>query len=320
MIFKKYPHVERFGNGEVEGIELGETWVFPKLDGTNSSAWLEWTDVPSEEFGAPHTTIAGGSRNRRLSKEADNAGFLAWLHSADAKNVQDFLLQYPNLRLYGEWLVPHSFKGYRDDAWRRFYVFDVMNDSVGEDGAFMSYEQYQPLMEEYKIDYIPPLAKVRSGAYDQFLHILKQNFFMIPDGGEPGEGIVIKNYDYQNKFGRYAIAKIIRNEFKEMHAKAMGPNDVNGTLMNEERIIELKLSPALVEKTYAKILVDRHSKDGSTGWSSKYIPELFNRVFYDIIKEELWDAWKEIGFGTLNGKTLKALTINRIKQLKPELF
>lgn len=32
--FLKYPHLERFGNVEVEGIEHGAVYVFPKIDGT----------------------------------------------------------------------------------------------------------------------------------------------------------------------------------------------------------------------------------------------------------------------------------------------
>jgi len=35
--FMKYQHVERYGTDEVEGIELGETYIFPKIDGTNGS-------------------------------------------------------------------------------------------------------------------------------------------------------------------------------------------------------------------------------------------------------------------------------------------
>ena len=40
MEFKKYQHVERFGNIEVEGIELGKCYIFPKIDGTNASIWI----------------------------------------------------------------------------------------------------------------------------------------------------------------------------------------------------------------------------------------------------------------------------------------
>ena len=37
MEFKKYQHIERLGTLEVEGIELGTCYVFPKIDGTNGS-------------------------------------------------------------------------------------------------------------------------------------------------------------------------------------------------------------------------------------------------------------------------------------------
>ena len=38
-------HLERYGNEEVEGIEQGTTYVFPKLDGTNAQLWYEGKGV-----------------------------------------------------------------------------------------------------------------------------------------------------------------------------------------------------------------------------------------------------------------------------------
>ena len=32
MDFRKYQHIERFGTTEVDGIELGKCYVFPKID------------------------------------------------------------------------------------------------------------------------------------------------------------------------------------------------------------------------------------------------------------------------------------------------
>lgn len=40
MEFRKYQHVERFGTSEVEGIDLGTCYIYPKIDGTNASVWL----------------------------------------------------------------------------------------------------------------------------------------------------------------------------------------------------------------------------------------------------------------------------------------
>jgi len=122
-MFVRYPHLERFGNDAVDGINLGKTYVFPKIDGTNASVWMEGDQV------------CAGSRNRKLSLENDNAGFYAWV--LKQQNIRDFLFRNPGLRLYGEWLVPHTIKHYREDSWGKFYVFDVF---VDETGHFVEYD------------------------------------------------------------------------------------------------------------------------------------------------------------------------------------
>lgn len=305
MAFREYIHLEKFGNTEVEGIELGVVYLFPKIDGTNASIWR----------GEEH--LCAGSRTRTLTPEQDNAGFCAWMleQAKDgASPLFEFFVRYPKLRLYGEWLVPHTFQGYRKDAWRRFYVFDVFNDETEQ---FLSYDLYKTLLDEvgYK-DYIPPLAIVKNPDYETFLKYVAANFFLCPDGGDPGEGIAIKNYNYQNKFGRQCFAKIIRNEFKDLHHQTMGAPEVNNTMMNEERIVNNAVSIHLVEKQIDKIRVC----DGL--FSSRSIPRLLDSVFYDLVREELWDQLKDkqVNFGTVNFKTLKALTIRKIKELKPEIF
>jgi hypothetical protein len=227
------------------------------------------------------------------------------------ESIKKFLNSHPTLRLYGEWLVPHTFKGYREDAWRKFYIFDVYND---ETDTYMSYETYKPLLDEFNLEYIPPLAIVKNASYEGFLRLLEQNKYLCPDDGPPGEGIVIKNYDFYNKWGRQVWAKIVRQEFKDEHYKTMGAPEINGGKMNEEIVVDKCVSLHLVDKTIDKI------KNSTGGWSSKNIPRLLETVFYDVVREELWDAWKEVKFGTINGQTLKALVIKRIKTLKPEIF
>lgn len=77
MEFKKYMHVERFGNDEVQGIELGGCHLFSKLDGTNASVW--WNDG-----------LNAGSRKRHLSIEDDNAGFCDWVLNGDHGAIRFF--------------------------------------------------------------------------------------------------------------------------------------------------------------------------------------------------------------------------------------
>jgi hypothetical protein len=183
-MFRKYQHVERFGNQEVEGIEIGITHVFPKIDGTNGSIWND------------NGQIMAGSRNRELTPGKDNQGFLAWVY--EQENIIDYLFANPTHRLYGEWLVPHSLKTYREDAWRRFYVFDITVD-CGEEIEYIPYDDYKDDLDDCKIDYIPIICTMKNGSYEQFIKSLEKNVFLIQDGEGTGEGIVIKNYDFKNK-------------------------------------------------------------------------------------------------------------------------
>jgi len=294
MEFKKYQHVERFGTQEVEGIEFGNCYIFPKIDGTNASVWLD-----------NEGCICAGSRTRQLTLEKDNAGFYAFILS-DNKYLK-FLQKYPKLRLYGEWLVPHSLKTYRINAWRDFYVFDVM-----EGERYIEYDIYKELVEEFNINYIPPICKIKNGSYEQFINQLSKNIFLIEDGKGNGEGIVIKNYSFVNKFGRITWAKIVTSEFKEKHSKVMGGFEVKGAKMVEEEIVNKFLTTSMIDKVYAKIAID--------GWSSKMIPRFLNTCFYDLINEECWNFVKEFKNPTVNFKTLHHFAVAKVKETKKELF
>lgn len=295
MGFLKYQHIERFGTAETSRIEIGECWIFPKIDGTNASVW--------SEDGVLHA----GSRNRELSLDNDNAGFMEW--ATHNLNLLELLAGRPDLRIFGEWLVPHSLKTYRQDAWRRFYVFDVMRGD-----SYIPYTEYQPILEGHEVDYIPPICRIVNADYDQLVEQLAKNVFLIEDGKGAGEGIVIKRYDYRNKYGRQTWAKIVTSEFKEKHAKQMG-----APLLAEKPILEIAIADefvtnALVEKELAKIVLDAGE------WSSKLIPRLLDTVFYTIIKEDAWEIVKAHKFPTIDFKRLRSFSISRVKAIRPDLF
>lgn len=300
MNFRKYQHIERFGTAEVEDIQYGTCYVFPKIDGTNSSVWL------GEDGG-----ICCGSRRRELTLYSDNAGFMATI--LDDDNVRHFLNAHPDLRLFGEWLVPHSLKTYRDDAWRKFYVFDVCRD-VGDDGLeYLPYDEYKPMLEEYGIAYLAPIRIVVNGGLDDFIKCLNENNFLIKDGEGCGEGIVIKNYNYTSRYGRKTWAKIVTSEFREKHHKEMGAPITAGSLV-EEQIIDKYVTVAFVEKEFAKIVND------NGGWSSRFIPQLLSSVYHELICEEMWNILKSFRSPTVNFKALNGFCIAKIKAVKPELF
>jgi len=290
--FVKYQHVERLGTVETEGILNGVCYVFPKIDGTNSSLWMDGG-------------LKAGSRNRELSLDDDNAGFYSW--AVKQIKILNFFHSYPNLRLYGEWLVPHTLKTYEDSAWNNFYVFDVMSND-----RYLPYEEYSRLLDEFNIEYIPPICRVENPSLDRLYNQLEKNGYLIKDGMGVGEGIVIKNYNYKNKFGRVTWAKIVRNEFKAKHSKT-NIAEIKETLSVEEVIAKKYITESLVEKEYAKI-------ESESGWSSKYIPRLLNTVFYCLVKEDGWNFIKEHKNPTIDYKRLQFFSNNRIKELLPQLF
>lgn len=286
--FKKYQHLERFGTSEVEGIELGTCHIFPKLDGTNASLWVS------------EGVLCAGSRNRQLSLDSDNAGFYNW--AIKQENIINFFKDFPEARLYGEWLVPHSLKTYRDSAWRNFYVFDV----VFEDEYRMPY-QYEPVLDRYGIKYIKATHVVKNPSYEMLISYAKSNTFLIQDGKGAGEGIVIKNYAFKNKYGRQIWAKIVLNEFKEIHRKEMGSSEHENKLI-EELISEKYVTKSLCEKVKSKI------ENEKGDWQSKYIPQLLNTVYYDLIREDSWNFTKEFKNPTINFKTLQHFVFNKTKE------
>lgn len=292
MSFRPYDHVERLGHPDVEGIDIGTVYVFPKLDGTNSSVWLG-------DDGELHT----GSRRRELEEGADNRGFRAWVESR-APVFLMFFKHRPYWTLYGEWLVPHTLKTYRNDAWRRFYVFDVYDRATRR---YVPFTEYAPVLEleEVGLEVIHPLYVATNPTAKQLQLWLSANTYLIKDGAGAGEGIVLKNYGWRNQYGRQPWAKLVRAEFrrrKQTSTKEGIESIAVGELLTEE----------MVRKTLASVAdMDR----------VRIIPRLLETVYHDFVVEETWTIlkrWK--GHQTIDFRQLKAHVVERVKQLVPELF
>jgi hypothetical protein len=301
--FKKYLHVERFGNDEVAGIEDGTVHVFPKLDGTNASLW--WNGE----------RLAAGSRNRELSLGSDNAGFFAW--ACEQPALINFLREHPHLRLFGEWLVPHTLKAYREEAWRQFYVFDVAVDNPEAERGYdmLSYDTYAPTLARAGIRYIPPMKVITNGTEQDFRFQMEQNLYMLPDGADPGEGVVLKRYDFRNKYGKVEYAKLVRQQFREENMQVMGASHVTKAPGVELVIADEVVTAELVAKERAKIELQHE-----TGWRSQYIPQLLGTVHHCVVTEELWSQLKKHKQPVINFKTLQRAVIERIRGVAPELF
>lgn len=295
--FREYQHIEKYGNDEVEGIELGTCYIFPKIDGTNGSIWINEAGI-----------LQCGSRHRVLSLDHDNQGFMHYVDNH--VELKNFVYDHRLWTVYGEWLVPHTLKTYRGDTWRRFYIFDIW-DSVMQ--RYLGYDEYKPILDFYHLDYIPCSCIMQNTTYANLLHELYSNTFLIETGKGIGEGIVIKNYQFKNKWGRTTWAKVIHTAFKDALTHSSTPTKIF-TECIEEQICIKYIDKALVSKVYAKIVNERE------GWNSRYIPELLSTVYHDFITEELWDILKQYKNPKIDFKRLNQITINTVKTLLPELF
>jgi len=216
--------------------------------------------------------------------------------------LKSFFKEYQYVTIYGEWLVKHTVN-YLDEAWRKFYIFDVMR---GED--HLHYLEYFGMFypEFLFSEVIPFIELLENPTYEIISSILEKNNYLLPNG-KIGEGLVIKNYSYKNKFGRQTWVKIVHSEYKEQ--KTGGFQE---TALIEEQIIQDFCTEAFIEKEFQKIAVD--------GWSSKKIGLLLGNIFHYLLKEEICNIVKKLKQPTINFKLLNSLVVKRVKAVKPEIF
>lgn len=292
MEFKKYQHIERYGTPEVQGIEKGICWVFPKIDGSNGCVWL-----------GGDGKVGAGSRNHELSAEDNNRGFFGTV--TEDERFAAYFAKHPEHIIYGEWLVPHTLKNYVDSAWNKFYVFDVVVD-----GRYVPYEQYKIWLDEFGIEYIPLIKSIENPEYEQLAECLEHNGFLTKEGGGAGEGIVIKNYDYLNSHNRIVWAKIISSEFRTAHGSSNGKEQ---SVTVEQEIVDKYVTSAFIEKEFAKMIQERE-------WDRKMAPILFDTVFRVLVKEEMYNIIKKYKNPTINFSMLNYLIIKKIKTVKNDIF
>lgn len=293
-MFHKYQHIERLGTTEVNGILEGECYIFPKIDGTNGQVWLE------------DGQIKVGSRNREITSESDNAGCAKYI--IENHIFDEVLRRYPDWHIFFEWLVPHTIKYYEDSAWRRPYVFDVAVYNAETDCyRYLSYNHYSNILKQYdNIEVIPTLGILINPSAKDIEYLLDSNTYLCKDN-KPGEGVVIKNYSFVNRFGRTTWAKVVRTEFKEKQHPTSKPKQTVEEV--EKDIIEQYITKSLVEKEQAKIINE------CGDWSSKYIPRLLGTIWHTFIDEETFHFTKQFKNPTIDFKVLNRLCNEKIKEI-----
>ena len=88
----------------------------------------------------------------------------------------------------------------------------------------------------------------------------------------------------------------------------MGAPEVNVTALLEDKIVSEFVTTDFVMKEKNKI-------ETSKGWTSKQIPHLLGVVFYELIRENMWDILKKHKNPEINFQLLQRLTIKKTKEI-----
>lgn len=299
MEYKSYQHIEKLGREECEGVLNGTVTIQPKIDGSNAVLFL-----------GADGKVHGGSRKRELTVDNDNHNFYA-TELEDAKIAQ-YLEKHPNQYLFGEWLVKHTIGYYNPDAWNHFYVFDVY-----EDGRYLSYDEYVPMLEEFGITYIPEIARLENPTIDEVAACinLPAAKYLMPAEKMP-EGVIAKNYNYTNKYGRTVWGKIVTEEFfnRKTALRTQKHNVKSGPI--EEKLAEDYITEPVIRKEYAKIL-----NEYSDATRNEKIGRILNAVFDNFIDEDLVTAVKRNKKCTIDFLNLRKVSDRKVKEvLREELF
>lgn len=297
MQYKSYQHIEKLGNKEVEGILKGKCSIQPKIDGTNGVVWLGDDGI-----------IHAGSRRRDLTLDNDNAGFYNTVIKDD--NIRKYLLDHKDHYLYGEWLVPHTIRYYHPESWKHFYVFDIFS----YDRGYIPYDEYSKELDKYGISYIPEIISIDNPTMEDLTKYLKETKYLIPED-KMSEGIIIKNYEYRNQYGRCTYAKIVAEEFFNTKSLLRMKNHEAKDKTSEKDIVTTMLSEPLIRKEFAKIKLAYPDAR-----RQELIGRTLNTIFHVFIHEELLD-YIEKKKPLINFYYLKKECDERIKEvLRSELF
>lgn len=306
--FNSYEKVERIEKEECRGLLQGKSYIFEKIDGANSQIYFD-------------TNISYASRNRvlgigdKLLSGDSFRGFYNWIQENSIK-LLDFFIVYPNVILYGEWLVKHTIP-YPAEFLSKFYCFDVMDDK----GKFAI--PTDPVWEHLQSIFNYPIVIPCDGIVENCsIEDLKKYLEMPSHYDAPyREGIVIKNYNFINKYGRTPYGKLLNKDFMEVKGKTkknIDPSELEVELTNTY------CTKARVVKVCEKVRTKETLKSDDPAiyaepgvyakLEMKHIPQVMNIVFYDIITEDMNDMLKKFKYPTIDFKKFKFLVFESAKK------
>ena len=257
--------------------------------------------------------LHAGSRKRAISPDKDNAGFATWVAGMpyEVRGIGSVLGDFPDLTVYGEWLGDFRFvgniKAYDPSMLGHLWIFDVK----GAYGTYLPRSEWEGMFSEAGARIIPVIAEMDSpdeGALAELLDTPLVDFGInVPEA--KGEGIVIRNEGFVNRFGRYAIAKMVRDDYRKSKSRPK-PQMVPGEV--ETSIVEMWMTDAEISKAVAKA-EERFGEPFSPS-SSKMMGFVLNVAYNDAVLAEMPSIVKKMKMPTVDFKRLHDLSFERVRE------
>lgn len=266
---KKYQDITRLGHKTTVGVLNEGDWIViqEKIDGANAS-FRKGEDGEILTF----------SRNNPLTGEDGLGGFRKWA----LKNLDPDLL-LPNIVYFGEWTNPHKVK--YPEYTKQFFLYDMFDISTGK---YLDFNRVKDAHRMLNVNLVPVFYE---GEYQSFEHL--QSFVgRTALGGklgdiDTGEGIVVKNVNYTDRFGNQKFVKLVTDAFREVQ-KQKAPKDPKLEQTQEQVFVSATMTEARVEKMLYKLVDEGILEEGKFEMEDMgtILRHMGGRMFDDIMKEE----------------------------------
>lgn len=261
---KKYTDIVRLGHKTTVGVlnEGDYITITEKIDGANSSFILN-----------ENNEVDCFSRNTQVDENNTLRGFYGWVK----ENVKPELLN-PKYRYFGEWLVSHKIQ-YKPEFYQNFYLFNVYDEEKEE---YLSDDVMRSEAERLGIKTVPLIYE---GQYISFEHLMQ--FVGKSDMAVNfGEGIVVKNVNYKDRYGKQCFVKLVHEDFIEVQ-KQKAPKDTNRPITVEQEFINICLTKARVDKLLHKLVYEGILEENfGIEDMGNILKNLGGKIYEDIMKEE----------------------------------
>jgi hypothetical protein len=261
---KKYTDIVRLGHKMTVGVlSPGDhITITEKLDGANSSF------VPIE-FG-----VDCFSRNIQVTPDNTLRGYYGWIQE-NIVSIKEKL--NPKYRYFGEWLIPHKIV-YKPEYYNNFYLFNVYDEELGK---YLSDNIMRSEAARLGIKTVPLIYEGEYISFEHLMSFVGQSEMAV----DYGEGVVVKNVDYKDRYGHQVFVKLVHEDFAEIQ-KQKKPKDPS-VITQEQVFVNTYLVEARVDKMLHK-LVDEDILDENFGIEDMgtILKNLNVRLYDDLLKEE----------------------------------